>query len=196
MRGGCLCGEARYMVSGYPEPRGVCHFESREIDILLCRLNLEQFCFVSAHIYSCQRAGIAHLAACRHSLDVWVAHLQLDEVAEIASAFPGLTIVVDHFGRPILVGPFNGRAGEVLDDWPCAIERQGADENIFLKLTALSMRRVDRSNPDLPPSSDNIARVWKPWTDTAINVRRSALLTIKVAFPASMKPSNLFLAPI
>jgi|GEM_PF-3325300 len=175
MRGGCLCGEARYMVSGYPEPRGVCHFESREIDILLCRLNLEQFCFVSAHIYSCQRAGIAHLAACRHSLDVWVAHLQLDEVAEIASAFPGLTIVVDHFGRPILVGPFNGRAGEVLDDWPCAIERQGADENIFLKLTALSMRRVDRSNPDLPPSSDNIARVWKPWTDTAINVRRSAL---------------------
>jgi hypothetical protein len=23
--GGCLCGEARYIVSGYPEPRGVCH---------------------------------------------------------------------------------------------------------------------------------------------------------------------------
>ena len=23
--GGCLCGEARYLVSGYPEPRGVCH---------------------------------------------------------------------------------------------------------------------------------------------------------------------------
>ena len=23
--GGCLCGDARYLVSGYPEPRGVCH---------------------------------------------------------------------------------------------------------------------------------------------------------------------------
>lgn len=23
--GGCLCGEARYIASGYPEPRGVCH---------------------------------------------------------------------------------------------------------------------------------------------------------------------------
>ena len=23
--GGCLCGEALYLVSGYPEPRGVCH---------------------------------------------------------------------------------------------------------------------------------------------------------------------------
>ena len=23
--GGCLCGEARYVVSGYPQPRGVCH---------------------------------------------------------------------------------------------------------------------------------------------------------------------------
>ena len=23
--GGCLCGEARYLVSGYPGPRGVCH---------------------------------------------------------------------------------------------------------------------------------------------------------------------------
>ena len=23
--GGCLCGEARYVVRGYPEPRGVCH---------------------------------------------------------------------------------------------------------------------------------------------------------------------------
>ena len=23
--GGCLCGDARYIVSGYPEPRGVCH---------------------------------------------------------------------------------------------------------------------------------------------------------------------------
>ena len=85
-------------------------------------------------VYPTFSLAVAHLAARGHSLDVWVAHLQLDEVAEIASAFPGLTIVVDHFGRPTLVGPFNGRAGEVLDDWPCAIERQGADENIFLKL--------------------------------------------------------------
>jgi len=133
------------------------------------------------------RAGIARLAARGHSLDIWVFHPQLDEVAELAEAFPDLTIILDHFGLPILGGPFKRRADEVFSDWRSSIERIGKYENINIKLGALSMRKADRLDPDLPPNSDDIARAWKPWTEVAINAFTPARCMFESNFPVDKR---------
>ena len=50
------------------------------------------------------------------SLDCWLYHPQLDEVAQLADAHPGLTIILNHVGSPILGGPYRGKSDEVFKD--------------------------------------------------------------------------------
>ncbi|CAE7149104.1 unnamed protein product [Symbiodinium necroappetens] len=52
------------------------------------------------------------------TLDCWVYHTQLTEVAALADEHPDLTIVLNHVGSPILGGPYQGKTDEVFDARP------------------------------------------------------------------------------
>jgi len=97
------------------------------------------------------------------SLDCWLYHPQLDEVAQLAGAHPELTIILNHVGSPILGGPYRGKTNEVFKDWKDAIDRVSKRENVYVKLGALPIRMPsydgDRS---LPPGSEEVAAVWRP----------------------------------
>lgn len=103
------------------------------------------------------------------SLDCWLYHTQLDEVAQLADAYPELTIILNHVGTPILGGPYRGKTDEVFSEWKAAIHRISQRENVFVKLGALPIRMPgyegDRS---LPPSSIEVAAAWRPWMQTCI----------------------------
>ena len=47
------------------------------------------------------RKGFAHLEALSLCFDAWLYHTQLSDLADLARAFPGVTIVLDHFGGPL-----------------------------------------------------------------------------------------------
>ena len=111
------------------------------------------------------RSAIACLADRGHTLDCWVYHTQLDQVVDLAMAFPGLTIILNHFGVPILGGPFRGKTDEVFKDWQTGIEKVARHQNVVFKLGALPIRRETR---DLPPTSDEIVASWRNWTEVAI----------------------------
>ena len=51
------------------------------------------------------------------SFDALVYHTQLAELADLAGAFPDATIVLNHIGRPLGVGPYAGKRDEVFADW-------------------------------------------------------------------------------
>ena len=55
------------------------------------------------------RAGARRLAAMGFSFDAWLYHPQLPELAALAGAVPELTIVLDHLGGPLGVGPLRPR---------------------------------------------------------------------------------------
>ena len=55
------------------------------------------------------RTGFAGLAALGLVFDAWVYHPQLDDVADLADAFPHTQIVLNHVGSPILGGPYARR---------------------------------------------------------------------------------------
>ena len=63
------------------------------------------------------RSGIAALSRAGLSFDAWLYHPQLLELADLAAAHPDVSIVLDHLGGPLGVGPYSDRRPAVLDDW-------------------------------------------------------------------------------
>src|SRR5262249_41993861 len=77
-----------------------------------------------AHLYGDAgfRRGFAHLAPLGLSFDAFVLSTQLDDVADLADAFPNTRIVLDHAGGPIGIGPYRGRLTAMFPDWKRGVE--------------------------------------------------------------------------
>jgi L-fuconolactonase len=117
------------------------------------------------------RAAIGCLAAMGLSFDAWLYHTQLDEIAELAEAFPSLTIILNHVGSPILGGPHRDRRDAVFADWKAAIGRVARHQNVVVKLGALPIRLAGGSyDRDMPPSSVEVAAAWRPYLETCIEL--------------------------
>jgi L-fuconolactonase len=118
------------------------------------------------------------------SLDSWVYHPQLDEVAELADAFPSLTIILNHVGSPILGGPYRDKKAEVFEDWRERIKRVAERQNVFVKLGALPIRMGDFDGErSLPPGSEEVAEVWRPWIETCIEAFGPSRAMFESNFP-------------
>ena len=122
------------------------------------------------------------------SLDCWLYHPQIDEVAQLADAHPDLTIILNHVGSPILGGPYRGKTDDVFKQWKAAIIRLGKRDNVFVKLGALPIRMPsydgDRS---LPPSSQEVAAAWQPWMETCIEAFGPARSMYESNFPVQKR---------
>ena len=60
------------------------------------------------------RSGIAALRPRPELIfEAWLYHPQIPELVSLAQAHPGVSIVVDHLGGPLGVGPYKGRQAEV-----------------------------------------------------------------------------------
>lgn len=118
------------------------------------------------------------------SLDCWLYHPQLDEVAQLADAYPELTIILDHVGSPILGGPYRGKTDEVFDAWKADIVRVGERENVLVKLGALPIRMPSyEGDRSLPPGSQEVAAAWRPWMETCIDAFGPARSMYESNFP-------------
>src|SRR5262249_50491563 len=85
------------------------------------------------------RAGFKHLAPRSLSFEVWCAHTQIREATSLARAFPETTIVLDHFGGPIGIGPYAGKGDEVFATWRADIDELAHCPNVVAKLGGLNM---------------------------------------------------------
>ena len=63
------------------------------------------------------REGFARLARYGLVFDSWQYHPQLADLADLARAFPETTIILDHVGGPLGIGPYEGRHAEVFREW-------------------------------------------------------------------------------
>lgn len=85
------------------------------------------------------RAGFAHLAPRQLTFEAWCYHHQIPEVTDLARAFPDTTIILDHFGGPIGVGPYAGKADEVYAQWRTALDELATCPNVVAKLGGINM---------------------------------------------------------
>ena len=104
------------------------------------------------------RKGFAVLHRLGLSFDAWLYHPQIDELTDLARAFPDSKIVLDHVGGPIGIGAYAGKAEE-FRHWAAAINRLAACANVCVKLGGLGMRMGGfgfHEGPE-PPSSEHLA---------------------------------------
>ena len=70
------------------------------------------------------REGFAVLEKLGLSFDAWLLEPQLPDLIDLARAFPGTTIVLDHVGTPLGVGRYKGQREERFDDWKKSIREK------------------------------------------------------------------------
>ncbi|HWE17767.1 MAG TPA: amidohydrolase family protein [Hyphomicrobiaceae bacterium] len=116
------------------------------------------------------RQGFAVLGRLGLSFDAWLFHPQIGEVADLARAFPGTSIVLNHVGGPIGVGAYAGRRAEEFPGWAQSIKALAACPNVCVKLGGLGMRLGGFGFHELPeaPSSEMLAAAWRPYVETCI----------------------------
>ena len=96
--------------------------------------------------------------------------MQLGDLLDLARAFPQTTMVLNHIGGPVAIGPYAGKRDEAFKEWRSLIQQIGALPNTYVKLGGLGMRMLgfDFFNTPEPPSSEDLAEAWKPYIETCI----------------------------
>jgi len=85
------------------------------------------------------REGFAELGKRGLTFDAWLYHPQIPELTSLASAFPNTTIILDHFGGPLGIGPYEGKRPGVLQYWKGAIAELAKRPNVVAKIGGLVM---------------------------------------------------------
>jgi predicted TIM-barrel fold metal-dependent hydrolase len=116
------------------------------------------------------RSGFKHLAPRKLSFEVWCAHTQIPDAVSLARAFPDTVIVLDHFGGPIGIGPYQGKADEVFADWKGKIDELAKCQNVHVKLGGLNMEvnGYGWQHKPKPPTSAELAAATRRYFDYAI----------------------------
>lgn len=111
------------------------------------------------------RKGLACLERMGLSFDCIVYHPQLTEVADMARAFPGLTIILNHVGRPLGIGPYAGRREELMPEWRRGIDAVAECPNVVVKVGGLGnpISGFDWHQRPFPPGSREIAASGAPY---------------------------------
>ncbi|MEX2297994.1 MAG: amidohydrolase family protein, partial [Dongiaceae bacterium] len=71
--------------------------------------------------------------------DSWHYHYQNREFLELARAAPGTTLVLDHFGTPLGVGPYAQNRDKMFEQWKRDIADIARCDNVVAKLGGLAM---------------------------------------------------------
>lgn len=114
--------------------------------------------------------GARELARRGLSLDIWVFHHQLGEVAALARAIPDLAIILDHIGTPLGMGYYADRQAEVFAAWRSGLSEVAACPNVVVKLGGLNMHfnGFGWHERPRPPTSDELAAANGPYYQSAI----------------------------
>ena len=85
------------------------------------------------------REGIGVLGDMGLTFDAYVYHTQLHELADLANAFPSVTVVLNHVGGPLGIGPYAGNREQVFQFWKEGISALAASPNVVVKIGGLVM---------------------------------------------------------
>jgi predicted TIM-barrel fold metal-dependent hydrolase len=111
------------------------------------------------------REGFACLQQYGLSFDAWLYHSQMGELADLARAFPEVTIILDHVGGLLGIGPYAGKRQEVFPQWQRSIAELATCANVVVKLggLAMSMCGFGWHRRPQPPTSAELAESMAPY---------------------------------
>lgn len=131
------------------------------------------------------RAGFAELAPLGLTFDAWLFHHQIPLLTELARSFADTTIVLDHIGAPLGVGPYANHRAEVFSSWHAALLELSRCPNVVVKLGGLGMLYFGFGFHEraIPPSSEELAVAWRPFINACIDAFGPSRCMFESNFP-------------
>lgn len=141
------------------------------------------------------RCGISCLERFGLGFDAWLYHPQILELAELARAFPAVTIVLNHVGGPLGVGPYAGKRDDVFQAWSKGIAALAERPNVVVKLGGLGSERSGFGwhQRTLRPTSSELAEVLSPYFEFCIEKFGPHRCMLESNFPVE-KRANSYVA--
>jgi len=131
------------------------------------------------------RAGFAVLDDMGLVFDAYHYHPQTESFIRLARAFPGVSMVLDHLGTPLGVGPYAGRDDAVRAQWKRELAELALCENVTVKLGGLVMPwcGFGFERQTRPPTSDELVARQADYYHYAIEVFGPARCMFESNFP-------------
>lgn len=139
------------------------------------------------HLYRSDefRKGFRHLRELGLTFDAWLLEPQLDDVLDLARAFPDQPICLDHCGTPLGTASYHGTMTERFDIWRNAILQIARCPNVSIKLGGLGMSfcALPEHGPEAGLSSEALAAMWRPYVETCIEAFSPARAMFESNYP-------------
>jgi L-fuconolactonase len=131
------------------------------------------------------REGFRVLGRLGLSFDAWLYHPQIDDVANLAAAFPDTGIVLNHAGGPLGIGAYRGKHDEVFSRWKASIKSLAAHPKVYVKVGGLGMNTAGFGFNEQaePPSSETLAAAFRPYVETCIEAFGASRSMFESNFP-------------
>jgi predicted TIM-barrel fold metal-dependent hydrolase len=117
------------------------------------------------------RQGAASLAEHQLSMDTGCFHPQLMDMVAFVSAVPNVTMVLNHVGGPLTIGPYATDAAGTFADWKKGMTELAKRPNVVVKLGGLGQDwNYPIGHVGAATTSVALAAKWKPWIETTIEL--------------------------
>ena len=116
------------------------------------------------------RQGARILADMGMSWEGWMFHHQLPELADFAKSVPELTIILNHIGGLLRIGPYASSDNEVVQSWKDGIAKVAECPNVVVKLGGMGMPIMgfDWHKRDKPIGSVELSKHMTPFIEYCI----------------------------
>ena len=117
------------------------------------------------------REGAAALAGYSLTLDTGCYHPQLMDMVAFVSALPNVTIILNHVGGPLTIGRYRNNPAETFAEWKKGMTELAKRPNVAVKVGGLG-QNWDYPIGHVDPASTSVAlaKKWKPWFETTIEL--------------------------
>jgi predicted TIM-barrel fold metal-dependent hydrolase len=135
------------------------------------------------------REGFAELARRGLSFEAWALQTQLDEVFDLARAYPHAAIVLNHLGGPLTVGPFADQREEGFRAWHASMAELAQCPNVTVKLGGIYVTQTEPEKIGFPPkpiTSQQVADMHRDYVLAAIELFSPERCMFESNFPVDM----------
>lgn len=136
--------------------------------------------------------GFSTLKPLGLTYDAWVFFTQIPDVTALADLYPDTTVILNHFGGLIGIGPYAPRQAEVFKLWRTYVRTLARRPNAILKMGGLGMIASGSLShlDEYPPTSEELAVRWRPFIETAVEAFGPDRCMIGTNFPVDRQTSS------
>ena len=113
-------------------------------------------------------------------------------MTELAQAFSETTIILNHFGGPLGIGPYKGKLEENFAQWQADITELANCQNVVAKLGGINMELngFGWHEQDRPPTSKELMEATRPYYEHTIEQFGPDRCMFESNFPVDMCTCN------